>query len=74
MNVLVVGDEGFEVVSAEVWPVVMTLVVVEVVGNFVVVDAGAVEDIFAPLWGFNDEIVTLDFLYNYHKIIKPWLL
>lgn len=43
------GDEDFEVVSAEVWPVVMTLVVVEVVVNFVVVDASAVEDIFAPL-------------------------
>ena len=50
------GDEGFEVVSAEVWPVVITLVVDEVVVNFVVVDASAVEDIFASLWGFDDQI------------------
>ena len=42
-------DEDFEVVSAEVWPVVMILFVVEVVVNFAVVDAGAVDDIFAPL-------------------------
>ena len=48
-NVLVVGDEDFEVVSAEVWLIVMTLVVVEVVVNFVVVDASVVDDIFAPL-------------------------
>ena len=64
-NVLVVGDEDFEVVSAEVWLIVMTLVVVEVVVNFVVVDASVVDDIFAPLWRFKDEIVRLDFLYNY---------
>ena len=49
LNVLVVRDEDFEGVSAEVWPVVMTLVVVEVVVNFLVVDASAVVDIFGPL-------------------------